>query len=409
MGFNIRELTTRQFRNVSKFFSLLSLENSQVTEKFNMNYMKYYSYKLLNKWRILDNIVCVIACIGFVFSLIEYELGFSRKRTHLNCENSEVLVLRCLVALSSFVASIFVFFRYKVQRLFYRIQSKNPYKGHYRHMFKRRSFLLANLVLEMIILWVFPIPGVKFEIYVEQVSRLTSFSGKERVYTLCYTYAEIAFISMGIRFYFVLKFVLNSSSYRDMFSSYYCNKFNTRAGFRFALKSLVVKHEYKVFFFIVFPSLLLLAEALRVFERPYSDLSELNFDSYQNAIWCLITTMSTVGFGDLYPETNGGRFVCLISTFWGGFSLSWVIIFLSSWVYLSPEEEMTLEKINKARKEKKENSELGWRMNESVIGSSMVCGEVLVGTKMKKKGLAVFVNRMMLMEEKLDNCLIGKS
>lgn len=406
MGLNIRELTTRQIRNVSKFFSLLTLENNQVTEKFNMNYMQYYSYKLLNKWRKLDNIVCVIATIGFVFSLIEYELGFSSKRTHLNCENSEVLVLRYLVVLTSFIASIFVFFRYKVQSLFYRIQSKNPYKGHYRHMFKRKSFLMANLVLEIIILWVFPIPGVKFEIYVKQVSRLTSLSGKEWVFTVCYTYAELAFISMGIRFYFILKFVLNSSSYRDMFSSYYCNKFNTRAGFRFALKSLVAKHEYKVFFFIVFPSLLLLAEALRVFERPYSDISELNFNSYQNAIWCLITTMSTIGFGDLYPETNGGRFICLLSTFWGGFSLSWVIIFLSSWVYLSPEEDMTLEKINKARKMKKENSELRFQDTESVIGSSVVYNEALTGTKMKQ-GLAVFVNRMMVIEEKLDNRLLG--
>lgn len=309
--------------------------------------------------------------------------------------------------LTSALASVVVYFRYKTQSQFYSIQSKNPYKGHFRHMFKRKSFLLASLVVELLILWIFPIPAVKFEIYLQQVSRLASVTGKERVYSVCYTYAELAFVTMAMRFYFIVKFVLNSSSYRDMFSSYFCNKYNTRAGFRFALKSLVAKHEYKVVFFIIIPSLLLLAEVLRVFERPYSDISKINFDSYQNAIWCLITTMSTIGYGDFYPETNGGRFICLISTFWGGFSLSWIIIFISSWVYLSPEEEMTLEKITKARKMKEKNRGMVFAEVDSVMGSSIISDKALGGNKMKQ-GLAVFVNRMLAFEERLDNCLNDK-
>lgn len=54
-------------------------------------------------------------------------------------------------------------------------------------------------------------------------------------------------------------------------------------------------------------SALTCAQMLRIYERPLSEVSGQNFDKFISSIWCMIVTMSTVGYGDLFPKTILGR------------------------------------------------------------------------------------------------------
>lgn len=46
-------------------------------------------------------------------------------------------------------------------------------------------------------------------------------------------------------------------------------------------------------------------------------------------MWCIIITMTTVGFGDFYPSTHLGRFIGVLACFWGTFLVSLMVVSLT--------------------------------------------------------------------------------
>lgn len=41
------------------------------------------------------------------------------------------------------------------------------------------------------------------------------------------------------------------------------------------------------------------------------------FRYFWNSFWLVITTMTTIGFGDIYPITNFGRILTIFACIWG--------------------------------------------------------------------------------------------
>ena len=69
---------------------------------------------------------------------------------------------------------------------------------------------------------------------------------------------------------------------------------------------------------------------MRIFERVVSDHSGFNFNLLSNAMWTVLVTMTTVGYGDFYIKTLFGRLVGIIVAFWGVFIVSLFVVSLST-------------------------------------------------------------------------------
>ena len=88
--------------------------------------------------------------------------------------------------------------------------------------------------------------------------------------------------------------------------SYIFGRFPT---FMFAFRSIQLSKPIKFLVFSLCYSAAFFAYILRIFEYPMSIDNSTGFAYYPNSIWCTIVTMTSVGYGDMYPQTFLGRLV----------------------------------------------------------------------------------------------------
>ena len=113
-------------------------------------------------------------------------------------------------------------------------------------------------------------------------------------------------------------------------------------------------------------SILLFALLIRMAERSlnYYYLQQFgvpdpqDLESFENAIWLTIITMTTVGYGDFYPRTLIGRIVDTLLVVWGVFIVSLMVVLLTNTLNMDSSEERALIVLNRleAKKVLKEKS-----------------------------------------------------
>ena len=79
----------------------------------------------------------------------------------------------------------------------------------------------------------------------------------------------------------------------------------------------------------------IIAYMLRIFERPLSEVSGQNFNDFYTSFWNAIITMTTVGYGDIYPSTIGGRILGIFTCIWGVLLVSLFVVTVSEQLELT--------------------------------------------------------------------------
>ena len=140
-------------------------------------------------------------------------------------------------------------------------------------------------------------------------------------------------VLMFIRVHLIVRLIPNLSQWTDRHSEECCEREGFEATFSFALKSLLKQKPYRMLLINFAISIICLGFAVRNFERAFYEDSEFgtikhdsewyqNYGYVWNSFWLVVVTMTTVGFGDLYPVTHMGRLIMVISVFWGMFLVS---------------------------------------------------------------------------------------
>lgn len=82
-------------------------------------------------------------------------------------------------------------------------------------------------------------------------------------------------------------------------------------------------------------TIFVLSYILRIFEAinalvPKSDAHINHEGKYFNCLYLIIITLSTVGYGDLSPDTYPGKFVIIFTALWGAFMISLLLLTVSN-------------------------------------------------------------------------------
>ena len=117
------------------------------------------------------------------------------------------------------------------------------------------------------------------------------------------------------------------------------------------MKAAFLRYRCMSIFFMTTISVLFFAYVVRIYERPYyNELGYLDFEHISSSIWATIITMSSVGYGGMYPSTSWGRAIIIISTLVGAFILSILIAILHDWIELEDNKKEALVTVTKRRK-----------------------------------------------------------
>ena len=123
---------------------------------------------------------------------------------------------------------------------------------------------------------------------------------------------------MQMKVLYLLTLITYKSKYGSTRAYRVCNMFGTRVGPRFIMKCLLRDNPIMYIFCILFSGVLFLGWFKNIAESP---IDRLNLDFQQhtffNSCWESIVTMSSVGYGDIYPKTYLGRMCSFLEIIFG--------------------------------------------------------------------------------------------
>ena len=135
---------------------------------------------------------------------------------------------------------------------------------------------------------------------------------------------------MLLRFFFLARTLLNLNLFSELTSKRICGDQNVKPGPGFSFKALIIERPTSTVLITSVLSIMWLSYLLRIFERiAYERQNQLVFDSYFTSIWCVIITMTTVGYGDVFAISYFGRVVSIVNAIWGAFIISCLVASLS--------------------------------------------------------------------------------
>ena len=145
-----------------------------------------------------------------------------------------------------------------------------------------------------------------------------------------YRASHVLLAFMFVRMLFLLRTIFNYSMFTDLYSKRLCQTYGFTANVRFTFKCMIIRNPGLTVVCTLTASTFILAYILRIFEiEYYRSINQIDFDNYFQAIWVIVVTMTTVGFGDLVPYSYIGRIIIMVTSFWGAFLISLVIVSVS--------------------------------------------------------------------------------
>lgn len=233
-----------------------------------------------------------------------------------------------------------------VLKYYYKFQffKKRGYAFENESFFTHSIFL--HFLLEFLMLCVHPSPFLRDRTYIQY--------NYEFKLEVTYSYNDLFVSFVIVRLLFQIFEIFQTSRYNSTRIQRINLLFNNEALSVFLpLKNYIANHPIKFMFLSFVFSIAYFSSLIIIAERPLSHVTNQNLDEWAEAIWYVVVTMATIGYGDIVAKTLVARFVVILLVIWGNF---WSSIFLSSifpYIQQSLREEKAFNHFNRLSIRKK--------------------------------------------------------
>ena len=293
-------------------------------------------------WRNAEIFAAIFNAASLLAATFDYEHRYSGNRNHYNCEEGDNIddSFRWYILSFTCLATIFTILRYYLKLQWFKKKQRKYYKQKFTYEFYTsfRKTAIIQACIELGYIWIFPYPGLKSSSNFGTVEYLVTIENGDTSgakYHLCYTTAELLYAMMFFRVILVIRAILIGTVFQDDLSNYVCNQFRESANFAYTVRCYLRCKPFLSSIVAIVPSVFILGAVLRIFERPFIEISGANFESYFTGVWCAAVTMTTIGYGDVIPRTNLGKMIVLFSAFWGLFMFSILVSSLDFFTQLN--------------------------------------------------------------------------
>jgi hypothetical protein len=188
----------------------------------------------------------------------------------------------------------------------------------------------------------------------------SNFISEETSVKLQYNISPMISLIILFRFYHLFRLVYTISFWNTVQSKQVCENINCDANLSFGLRAYLIMRPLACLFFLVCTFILFFGLSLKMCEfynktltDALSDLENIGFikimrkfENLYNACWNILVTMSTVGYGDIYPTTYFGRGVVIFACVSGTFVMSILVVFMNNTISLDEKEQQVYKEIN---------------------------------------------------------------
>jgi hypothetical protein len=162
---------------------------------------------------------------------------------------------------------------------------------------------------------------------------------KQQQQEIFYHYNDFLTVIMACKFVYLLRAVLGLSTYDSDRGTRVARMFGAEPGNVLVLKCMMRDSPFKIVTLMFLGGVSFFGYIIMIAEGPISRVdTTMDYTSYINACWGTVATMTTVGYGDMFPRTNFGRVIMIICSMYGVIVVSLMVVTVTNFLAMTTME-----------------------------------------------------------------------